>query len=452
MILRWEFDASLVYGILSAVRGLAVGPTTGLMVVTFLSTRDQGYYYCFRSLLGAVLAAELGIQSMLPPLLSHEWIHLKQDDLGTPQGEEARLARWISLCRASALYYLCFAPVLSCILFFIGSRTVSASAPTDLSWRLPWAVACGLCALEFGLRPVPIILEGSQKVTAVFRLRMWQGLLAALAGWAALAGGGGLWCLAASMGVGALMFLWPVWEFRRLLRPLLRRPIAPGVSWRKEVWPMQWRIGLSSLALNLATSSVIPIVFSRLGPEVAGQLGLSFAIGQLVTTVVVIWGQTRAPEIARLVATKHSGPLHLLLYRAVAFAFLSGILVSAAALLAQGLLFYLKLKLYYRLLPIGPTAILLAAAVFYHCTSPLAIYLRAHRYEPYLKTALIYSLALVTTTYFLTNAYGIIGAVSAQLVAALLVLPLNLAIWWSFRRRTYGVAVQGESGPHAQND
>lgn len=411
-----------------------MGPVTAILIMSCLTEETQGYYYYFRSLLGLSVAAEFGMTGMIVPMVAHEWTHLEYEPGQPPRGSQDALSRWIGLARSIFKFYAVLGPLLAGVLFLFARHNLSGHSTI---WINPWFWTCVLTALEFGLRPVLNILEGCQQVAAAFRTRLWQGFVTSFFLWGVLAGGGGLWCLPVSVLVTTLLGLWPAIEFRSIFRSFLTRPKGPSIRWGLEVWPMQWRLGLAALVCNTAVSMVVPIVFQVCGPEQAGRFGLTMVLGQLISLVTVIWMQTKAARLARLVALGESGELHRLLYQTLLIGLATGIFTACAIEVGLWGLHFFHIKYYSRMLPEFPSAILFAAAILNSSYSPVAVYLRAHRFEPFLGTSLLSAGATLVLTWVLTSHYGVIGACLAQLLAAAVILPPTFLIWYRFRRSRY---------------
>lgn len=446
--MRWEWDRSVVYGLLSALRSIALGPVSAVLVITFLSKETQGFYYYFRSLLGLAAAAEFGMTVMVVPMMSHEWTRLTYTPGLSPQGRPEDLGRWVGMARSIFGFYLMVGPLVGLVLYWLADRSLPTASA---DWRLAWFYTCVLAWLEFSLRPLISVLEGCQQVAPAFRIRLWQGIFASMALWYVLVQGGGLWCLPASLLVTSLCGLIPLLGYPEIYRGFLSSPVASTLRWKEEVWPMQWRLGLASLSAITASSFIVPIVFHLCGPEMAGRFGLSLVLGQIVATLTAIWVQTKSARLARLVALGESGELHRTLYLTIFVGLLTGLGASLAAELGIVGLRLLHLKYYARMLPELHSAILLLSAVVGTFHSPLAFYLRAHRFEPYLGTSLLSAGSTLFFTWALTARFGILGACWAQLLANLIILPPTFLIWNRFRYARYKTAPAAEAvGVHQE--
>lgn len=430
----------MAYAVLSALRSLAVGPITALLVGYWFTGSEQGFYYTFKSLIAVAIVVELGMPLVIVPFVSHEWVRVRWDGQELSGPPEA-LDRLRGLCRAALCWYLATVLLLLGGTLLLGSTLVGpqeAAAPgVSSAWFLPWLWLCVWSAGDYLVRPLLSLLEGCQQVEPVFRVRLWQGLCMALATWVAIVAGGGLWCLPAGAGASTLFGLGALTGYRRLLRAVLARPERPQVSWRAEIWPMAWRIALTSIGGVVWTSVTIPIVFRLRGPELAGQLGMTLALTQGLSTIMTTWSQVRAPRVAELVARRDTAELHALLRRLALLTLGTGLL---GAVCIELLVLGLDLaghRLYSRMLPELPTALFLAGSLLSTATLPLATYLRAHKQEPFLLPTVAGAACLVLSLLALTPRYGGLGAALAYLGTVVLLTPLTLGIWNSRRKAWY---------------
>ncbi len=156
------------------------------------------------------------------------------------------------------------------------------------------------CSLT--LAPFIAMLEGCNQVAEVNRYRLVQAITGSIVVWCCLVGGANLWTPVFAV---AVQFVWEcllVFGFYgRMFRQLLRTTPA-GLDWKKEIWPLQWRIGLQSAARYLAFFPLIPTLFLWQSPEIAGRAGMTWSVLNSLLLVAYAWIRTRAPEFGRLFA------------------------------------------------------------------------------------------------------------------------------------------------------
>ena len=122
----------------------------------------------------------------------------------------------------------------------------SAKPNPEIAWQLPWFALCGIAGLALMMSPIFSVIEGCNQVASIYSFRFTQGILSSLAVIGSILLGLGLYALAIAAIVRfmcGLVFL--VWKHRYFIQSLLTCPIGEHINWRGEVWPFQWRIGLS---------------------------------------------------------------------------------------------------------------------------------------------------------------------------------------------------------------
>lgn len=426
----------MVYAVLSALRSITVGPLSALLVGCFFSSSLQGFYYTFKSLVAMALVLELGLPLVVVPFVAHEWVRVTWDGRELHGPAEA-LDRLRGLCRGAVLWYLLSAPVVALGTLLVGARWIDGSQPVDAGWFAVWCWLCLWSGADYLVRPFLALLEGCQQVEPVFRVRLWQGLLSSAATWILIATGGGLWCLVAGMLCSALFGIVALFEYRFLLRSLLRRPETAGVRWRAEVWPMSWRIALTSLGGMVSSSAGTPLVFRLRGPEMAGQLGMTLALSQGLGTIMVTWAQVRAPRLAELVARREPAQLHRLLARLTLLTVGTGLFGALSIELLVAGLHVTGQRLATRMFSELPMALFLLSSVVGTSTVPVAMYLRAHKQEPFLLPTLVGAVLLVALLYLLAPPFGALGVGWAYLGTTLALTPVALWIGYRCQRKWY---------------
>ena len=365
--------------------GLA-GPVTLFFIATYLSPAEQGYYYTFFSLAALQLFAELGLGIVLIQFFAHEWAWLKTDDEHVIQGPEKNVSRLSELLRFSVKWYVVAAGVLFCLLTFGGVAfltTDDAVLPTQ-KWLHPWSLFCFTTSLHLILLPLLSCLEGCGKVLLVLKFRFHQVVVGTIVGWFAIVCGLGLYAPAmsslATLLLAGLTFVRKEWSF---LRQIWEWPSQSGsVNWWLEIMPVQWRIAVSVVSGFFVFSLVVPISFKFFGPEVAGKLGMSFAIITMIGNLSFAWLTPKAQKFGILVSQGAYRELDMLFFRLLGITF--GVMVS----LAIGFIVFLYVlemiapDLAGRVLSIELVSIFLCSYVVGYASVPFNQYMRAHKQEP----------------------------------------------------------------------
>src|ERR1035441_8019320 len=120
--------------------------------------------------------------------------------------------------------------------------------------------------------PLFSFLEGCGRIPQVARMRFTQAFAGSLMAWTALCLHHGLFAPAMIISGQAIAGGCFLFTQRRLLLPLLRHTTSVHiVSWRREIWPFQWRIAISWLCGYFIFQLFNPVLRSeerRVGKEV----------------------------------------------------------------------------------------------------------------------------------------------------------------------------------------
>lgn len=389
-----------------------------LLAIAWLAARrltgtDLGYFFSFLSFGALIQLADFGLSYAALQTAGHL---AGTDRLHELPGLAKRVAAWnlFATCLATA------AVAALGVVVFPGPD----SDPAVL-WQRPWAGY--LLAVFANQLTIPrlALREGGGKVSQVWAVRLVQEWAAGLACLIALQVGAGLWSLSIFVGARALVAtLWLVGG-----DPLPAVEGAPPFSldrWMSEVWPFQWKIGLSFLSGFLIFRAFTPIVFYENGPVAAGQFGLAISMMNLLISVSSAWPMSQAARYAALNAGGRFGELRrefpVMLWASTALAAVATVTLSVALWQARRFGFAIALSL-----P-DPytTAVVLATAVIHHFVVCFAVYLRAEGREPLL-VASVGGGVFTATAIWLTAHFATLRDVAmVNLGCAIIGIPIVL--------------------------
>ncbi|HXE58508.1 MAG TPA: hypothetical protein VNK43_10960, partial [Gemmatimonadales bacterium] len=399
-------DRAVAYTVLWRSWSALVAPVTLVLVATFLSPVAQGFFYTFSSIAALQVIFELGLSQLILQFTSHERSRLHWEPDGRLGGDRHAWSRLASLLRSALRWYATAAVLVVAVLLPAGLRLFAtrAAEAASLEWALPWTLFVVLSAGSFALLPVVAVVEGCGRVADVALMRLTQTILANGAMWLVLLLHGGLYALVAIRAVDVGWTLaWLLTRHRGLLADLLapgRRPVET-VSWRREIWPLQWRTALVWASSAFITPLFNPILFAFHGAAEAGRMGLSVSIVTAINAVGLAWVQTKAPAFGVLVARRQFAELDRLFFPALAK---SAVVVLASCLVVLAVTARLAATghpLAARILPPIPLVLLLATAVVLHVIYAEAVYLRAHKAEPFVAVAVVASLLTGSASWLL---------------------------------------------------
>jgi len=443
-------DRAISYAIAARVWSVLSNVVSVVLMARFLTPVEQGYYFTLTSLVALQIVFELGFSFVILQHAAHERTYLSFGDGGRIEGDSKAHARLASILQLALRWYTRAAIILGAILIPAGVYFFEQSEQraTQVHWLAPWLVAVGACVAVFLQDPLCSFMEGCGEIRQVAKLRLYQCIANTIFGWSCMLSHHGLFApgmmMAASALVGSAFF----WRRRELLMGLLTYPTDDGaVSWRREIWPFQWRIAISWLCAYFTRQVFTPILFHYRSAVEAGQMGMSISVVGYIAAIVLAWMTTKAPVFGTLVARREFKDLDHLFFRTLlqAMTFLIGMSVCC-----MGAVFFLDRfspKLAIRIVSPEPFALLLLGTIGSVLVQSMAIYLRSFKREPFLwQSIAIAGLTLffcrltvrnmgtdgISLSYFICT--GIFGVLSAWLI-------FNL--WRRLSRREAVVPVPG---------
>jgi hypothetical protein len=435
-------DRAIAYTVLAKVLQIAGSTGTVLLIVHFLSSVEQGYYYTLLSLVALQTVFELGFSFVIQQLAAHETVHLILHSDGRIEGNSVAHLRLASVLQKTVRWYLLASVVMLATLLPAGSIFFSTHmrAGETVRWHGPWIFAVVATVALFMLNPVLSFLEGCGQVRQVAAMRFAQGIAAIVVPWSVLFAHRGLWSPGAVNAGYSLVAIAFLWSRRKLLLPLLRHPGgADAIAWRTEIWPFQWRLGVSFLCTWFTAQIFIPVLFAYRGPVEAGRMGMSMSIAGYLWAVVLPWMSTKATPFGNFIARGEFQALDSLFFRTLKQSL--ALIAGTAALCMAGVeaLQHPFPGLAARMVPPQLFALLLLAGLSVFVVQCLAIYLRAHKREPFLwQSLLVAGLTSGGALLFIPH-WGLSGATITYFVCTGIVgLSFAVAIFRRYRRARFG--------------
>jgi O-antigen/teichoic acid export membrane protein len=424
---RWGgVDRPVFFAGLGQAWSLFSGPITIFLITRYFTPKTQGYYYTFGGVAALGVFLELGFSQCIVQFASHEFARLRFRPGGVIEGDPLARSRLISLGRLSLKWYGVIA-----ILAFIGLGLGGhwffwAKHDSTVSWVLPWWSLCLAAGFSLLLLPVTSLLEGCNQMAFVYGLRTLSRVVSAVVLWVAVWGGANLF-------TGALM-LWAtafvmavayLWRWRGLLGEFWHASKGEAISWRHEIWPLQWRIAVSWASSYFTYSFFTPVLFYFHGPLLAGQMGATMSLVNSLNALAAAWTVSKGPRFGMLINQRQFGELDRLFYKATTQAV--GICIMGGLALLAGLVFVrAHFALGARFLEPGSTSLLVLATVVNQVIFSQAIYLQAHKQAPFMVLSVVNGL----TTGLLVSGLGyLLGAWGVSLAYAL--VQVAMLVWAS---------------------
>lgn len=433
-------DGAVFFAVVARAWQFVSGPITLLLMALYFSPEMRGYFYTFGTILALQVFFELSLHIVLISVASHEWAHLRLNDQGQIEGDDAAHARLMALGRTSLRWYG-VAAILFVICCGIGGTIFLGQESLPMSqWLGPWIALVVLTGGLLCCQPLTSLLEGCDQLAIVNRYRLRQSLTGSLIVWGMILSGLGLW---AAAGSSAVRLFWEVrlvaFRYRGFFRDLFRSTGQHLIDWKQEVWPMQWRLGLQGVATWWAMQLLTPVMFQYHGDVVAGRMGMTWSILSSLQAAAFAWVEARRPKFGQLIATRDFSNLDQLFFRSSAQ---SIVILLTGVLLFWGCLFGLNqleiplaVKIADALLPPLPAAVLCLGMSLFQIPVCLAVYIRAHKRELFLVPSLILCGMIGVLVLTFGKSHGALGASLAWTGSiGLFQFPVWTVIWTKFRK------------------
>lgn len=407
------------------------GVVTLASVAHFLTPVEQGYFYTMSSIAALYMVLDMGLSTVLVQFAAREFIGLSWSARGEVTGGQP--ARFFALTRMSLIWYG-VAAIIFLLIYPLGTHFIESARTGGIGddWRGPWILlVCSTAAGLFFL-PALALTEGSGEIGEAYKIRLFQGVIGAIAAWTVLAMGGGLYAVAMIPAVSALVAA--TWVFARRRHMLVQafKERSGQFRWGTDVWPLQWRIGASWLAGYALVSMHVPLLFRTQGPTVAGQMGVTITAANMLSILAMSWMTARVPAMVQSVSARDWSKLDNVFRHAFqrsAIAFVAGAFLFMAFRIVLGWTPY-----DHRFLSVANTVGLLLSMMFYHLAGLLATYLRAHLKEPFLLPSLIGASMTAIAAILCAPRWGATGIVVVLMtVNGLFFFPI--ACWLKHRLR-----------------
>ena len=414
-----------------------------LLILHFLTLPVQGYYYALWSVVALQSVFELGFSFVILQVAAHERVHLQFHPNGAITGDPIARARLASLLQRTVLWYTTACLLMGAVLLTVGMRFFNLhrieNDPNLWLWPLRMTVLG--CMIIFALSPVLSFLEGCGQVVAVSRVRFFQSVVSALAAWTAMIMHHGLYAPALVLFGQSAVAVIMLWSRRSLLAPLMRTRVGNlGIRWRHEVWPFQWKIAVSWLCDYFIFQLFTPVIFAFRGPAEAGRMGLSINIVMQMSGMMLVWMTTKAAPFGSLIAKRDNVGLDALFFRALRQSLL--LLSGASAVVMLGVLAvpHIASKLGDRIVPWPVFLLLLLTSIGGHIVQSEAIYLRAHKCEPFLMQSILIAAATAAGVIVFAKTSGTLGVAVASFVVLGVCGTASATTIFLSKRRSWGYA------------
>lgn len=417
-------DKAIFFTSSASILGAFGNVVSVILVVKYLTGNEQGFYYTFGSIVFIQIFFELGLNGIITQYVAHEVAHLKWKDDHTLDGASKYISRLSSLLHFSLKWYLYFASVLMITLIAVGIIFFNRYGQIGpiVSWQGPWVLLAFGTAINLLISPIIAFLQGLGKVKEVAKIQLILQFFKLSMVWGGLILGAKLYVLGLSSFIAAVICtLIIAIKYRILLTNIWRTIIIEKVHYRKEIFPYQWKIGVSWISGYFIFQLFNPVLFATEGAVVAGQMGMTLAIFGGIASLTFAWINTKVPTFSGLIAQKKYTQLDTLFNSTLLqSSVLNVIMLCGMFIIIIGMRYFqITIGGRYlgaRFLPFLPMLFMAVPTLLNHLVSAWATYLRCHKQEPMMVLSIIMGILCTLSTIFLGKCYGVLGMTSGYMI------------------------------------
>lgn len=421
-------DKAVFYSILSRAFSTAGGLITVPLILTRLTSIEQGFYYTFGSILALQVFLEMGFGQVAVQMVAHEAAHLKIDLKSGISGPALHLDRFSATIRFVRNWYIVLSVLVAVFLLPAGFWFFSTSASgSSATWLGPWTIMVLSTAGGLFVRSLSSMVEGMGFVAESIRVNLWGGATQILLTIVGLSVGFRLYSVPLASTVALIINFAFVWH---VLRTVIRDTGKYGkdihIDWMKDVFPYQWRIALSWISGWFIFSAMMPVVFRQLGPEEAGRFGLAMSISGFINLFAMNWSSTKSAIWGQMASRKEWKSMDSLFWKVTPQAVGIATLASIMALLLVPSLGEWIPRFSGRVPEWRVLLMLCSVTIMNQVVFAEAFYLRAHKREPFLANSIFGGVAMAIGLFCFSHA----SAFSISAMYAMITLWGGL-IWGS---------------------
>lgn len=439
---RFGLDQAIVYVLAGKLISILSGLSIILLIPHYLSDELQGYYYTFNSVVALQIIFELGLSTVIIQFASHEMAALKYDfNRRLLTGDERNKQRFLSLIRLSVKWYGAIAVLILLVVGPIGYVFFLSELNAGINWSSAWLTLTIATAINVSLISIVSIAEGCGLIVKVNKMRAIQAAIAAVLSIVFIVSDHGLYATAAIAISGSVVFLiFAIRYFSQSIRQAFhnqhkRKITLTQISWRKEIFPMQWRIALSWMSGYFIFFVMTPISFKYFGSVFAGKLGMSLTLCNMIMATGLAWISTKYPKWGRMISLGERQQLNASYRSSMLQSTGFVVLCMLTATCGLILLNYVGFSFASRFLAPQYFAILALSIIGTHLVACMATYIRAHKVEKMTWVSMM--MAIITTVLMSCVAmlqYENLFIPTYCIIVWLYFFPHSLHIYFKFRK------------------
>jgi len=415
---------------------LISGPVSLILIPLFISPEIQGFWYTFSSISALSVFADLGFTTIILQFSAHEFAFLHFDESMDLSGPEEYRKRIASLFRFVLKWTTSIVLIAFPAIFVIGYILFIQKAGISV-WLTPWIIYSIGAAIGFYASVVSSFVQGCDQVSNIQKLSLQSAIVGTFSMFISLILHFGLYSIAVSLLLANLYNLAAILiKYRKFLRTLWKTE-PDKTDWKHDILRLLWKYALSWSSGYFIFKIYTPFMFQFHGPIEAGKVGITISLVTAIFSISNTWFSANTPKLNMLVAKREWKILDKEFRKNLILSlgtYLLGVIILFVAVLAFSGKWQLFDKLKSRFLGMVPLSMLLIGWFLQVIVNGLAIYLRAHKEEPYVIPSVVSGIFIIVTTFlsskYLPSSMFFIGFFASYLYG----LPWSFKIYFDKRR------------------
>lgn len=418
---------------------IIIGVALMLVIPLRMTAVEQGYYYTIMSLVSIQIFFELGFNYVITQFVAHESAFISSS--------EKSKHKIYSILKLSSRWY-----AISSVCFFVIASVVGMSVlkidGNNIELFLTWVSVLLFTSINLYLSPKLAIVEGLGHVDKVAILRLKQSLLGYVGLIVFLLCGFGLPSMISVSLCAAIMVIWWTRSSINLKMcshlQIKQESCSAEISWRKDIFPFQWKIALSWISGYFIFQIMNPIVFHHQGAVEAGKLGLSLSAFGTITTLSMSWIYAKAPLFGSLISQGKFDESKRVFWMSLINSSICNLFLCL-----MFIVFVYSIQFFYpalidRVLPINNLIILLLCAVANQIIFSSAVYMRAFKVEPMIWNSVVSAIAIFTGFFYFSYTYNsvFLSLIAYCTITLFVSLPWTLALLRHFLSNGHSIVVK----------
>lgn len=350
----------------------------------------QGYIFAFLSLMALQYAFDFGLNQTLIQIVAS---NIKLNS-----------CKIINLCLYIKKIYIIVAALFFVFVFPIGLIVFTGKSNSNISWFIPWLIMTFFTAINLYLSPLISILEGSGEVTRVYVTRAIGNFIGYTFAIVLLYFEFGLISITFISIINSIVTILSVRKNNLLFPTIIRSDTS--FNWKKEIFPLQWKIGLSWIFGYIVQQLTPAIVFNRLGEVEAGKIGLITSMLNAICMLALSILSANVPKFTMLLSENKKDDLNTIFKIKIFQSLLFMIILCHFFYLAIYIMKTYNFEFINRLPDLIDIYLLILVYNVNFIIYCLAIYVRSFGDDPTVFMTIIMG-TLITISVYLLSIYGI---------------------------------------------